>query len=65
MFCLPKHSGTVKGVMRHCYQISILHPPGQNDLCSQKTETGKGNRQRVNKAGRAALKRMSGGTQQL
>lgn len=65
IFCLPKYSGTVKGVMCHYYQISILHPSGQNDLCSQKTETGKGDQQRMKKTRRAALKTMSGGTQPL
>lgn len=47
------------------YQISILHPPGHHDLCSQKTQTGKGNQQRANKAWNAALKGKSGGTQRL
>lgn len=42
------------------YQISILHPSGQSDLCSQKTETGKGNQQRMKETRGAALKTMSG-----
>lgn len=46
--------------MRPFYQIIILHPSGQSDLCSQKTETGKGNQQRMKGTRGAAPKTMSG-----